>query len=69
MTIEKQIKKLKAKAKNAYVAYQNVELAGDAGVSLSAYINPKIDMHKQDFNEAMAQLEKIDPTCPQGKRL
>lgn len=64
--IEKKIDALKIAARDSYLQHGHLVKAtgADCGLSLLATINPEIARAARDFNTAMDQLKKIDPSFP-----
>jgi hypothetical protein len=55
---------LKNNARHHYLAYRDLRPDLDCGVALASYIDPSIEMHRQEFNKIMDYLATIDPDTP-----
>lgn len=61
--------KLKNTARKNYFLYMQAGSEYSCGHNLQEYIHPDKASYGRHFNEAMEQLEQIDPSCPKGVRL
>lgn len=55
---------LKFTARKAYRLFYEELDRYDCGIELAKEVNPRIAEAARDFNEAMDQLARIDPTAP-----
>ena len=67
--MNKELARLKRKAKKALIAYRAIADEADCGGTLLQEISGRAARAARHFNEAMEALEKLDPDCPQGQRL
>ena len=63
-----EITRLKKKARAAYLKATQ-DTGWHAGWHMTETIRPDIGLARREFNETMAELEKLDPECPKGQRL
>ncbi len=54
---------LKKVARSNYIAYLNIADSYDCGLSLAHYMNPRLSMHRDKFNEALDKLALIDSSA------
>ena len=59
---DREIRKLKKKAKRAYLTIHGRDHS--CGIELSRHISPHIDQAVRDFDDAVARLREIDPAFP-----
>lgn len=63
------ISNLKARARRHYINYDSILDGYSCGTKVAEHVSPDLLSHKLKFNATMEELEKIDPSCPKGKRL
>lgn len=61
------IERLKRKAKSAYLSYHHSLDGLSCGKSLGEFVSSAASQAKQQFNEAMDELAKLDPTTPKSR--
>jgi len=60
---------LKRKARDAYLSFYRIMDEYDCGHEMLKQFSVRASEAAEKFNEAMKELELIDPSCPKGKRL
>lgn len=68
MTDSAKIERLKATAARHYCEFHLIGGGGGRealGNDLLKYVSLSAKMHADKFNEAMAELKKLDPNCPE----
>lgn len=63
----KKIRKLKKKARSAYIAYRSSGDGLSCGGNLAAYINKDVYKYAKEFNDILDELAKIDPDTPKDR--
>lgn len=59
-----EIKRLKRKARSAYIRYRSIAGEFSCGANLAAHISSRVSIPAREFNNAMDELAKIDPDTP-----
>lgn len=63
------IEQLKRKARDAYESYYAIRDEMDCGAFLAEHVSGRCAEAKNNFNQAMEQLERTDSNAPKGVRL
>lgn len=61
-----EISRLKRRARRAYLTMSAEGRGLDCGHALAQVINPRYSEAARTFDECMARLREIDPSCPRG---
>jgi hypothetical protein len=59
------IASLKLKARCAYTLFNRAAEGYDCGKELAKHINPNLALKAQEYNDAMTELRRLDPKCPE----
>ena len=69
MNTKREIEKLKYKARKAHQRFFRARDGLECGNHMAKVISLAASEAARDFNTAVEQLEKLDPSCPPGSRL
>lgn len=65
MPREADIARLKLQARRAYTRFGAIAEGIDCGKHMLKEINPAASQSAQEYNEAMTELRRLDPSCPE----